>query len=296
MTPLVIGIGEVLWDLLPAGKKLGGAPANFVFHVNQFGLPARLVSAVGADTLGLEIVSTLGEAGIEDLLPEVPFPTGTVGVTLDSKGIPHYDITRGVAWDNIPFTPALDELSREVSAVAFGSLAQRSEVSRTTIGRFIDAVAANNPDALIVFDINLRGDFYTEETVLESLRRCNILKINDEELEILCPMLGIPDADRSIACPAIMERFGLKILILTCGSEGSHVFTPGSISFLPTPTVEVADTVGAGDSFTAAFVSSLLRGLTVREAHETATATAAFVCTNHGATPLLPPDLINPSR
>lgn len=296
MTPLVIGIGEVLWDLLPAGKKLGGAPANFVFHVNQFGLPARLVSAIGADTLGVEIVATLGESGIESMLPEVPFPTGTVGVTLDSKGIPHYDITEGVAWDNIPFTPALDALSRRVSAVAFGSLAQRSEVSRATIGRFIDAVAANNPDALIVFDINLRGDYYTEETVMESLRRCNILKINDEELEILCPMLGIPDADRSIACPAIIERFGLKILILTCGVEGSHVFTPDTLSFLPTPTVEVADTVGAGDSFTAAFVSSLLRGLTVREAHETATATAAFVCTNHGATPLLPPDLINPSR
>ncbi|MDE5801295.1 MAG: carbohydrate kinase, partial [Paramuribaculum sp.] len=215
-------------------------------------------------------------------------PTGTVKVHLDDAGIPQYDITENVAWDNIPFTPELEALARQTRAVCFGSLAQRSEVSRDTIRRFLDAMGE---DTLVVFDINLRQHFYSEEVITESMRRCNILKINDEELEIVSRMLEPGTSDIEAKCRWLMERFDLKILILTCGVNGSYVFTPSVHYFLPTPIVKVADTVGAGDSFTAAFVASLLRGKSVEEAHVTAVETSAYVCSQHGAMPILPSSL-----
>ena len=284
---IVVGMGEALWDMLPEGKKIGGAPANFAYHVSQFGLDSRVVSAVGEDELGAEILKNFREKKLNCMIETVPYPTGTVQVELDINGVPCYDIREGVAWDNIPFTPALEGLAQQTRAVCFGSLAQRSVVSRETINRFLDAMPEGEGQYKI-FDINLRQGFYTKEILCNSMRKCNILKINDEELVTVSRMFGYPGIDLQDKCWILLAKYNLRMLILTCGVNGSYVFTPGEISFVETPKVEVADTVGAGDSFTAAFVASILKGKPVPEAHKIAVATSAFVCTQNGAMPVLP--------
>ena len=286
---IVVGMGEALWDVLPEGKKIGGAPANFAYHVSQFGLNSRVVSAVGDDKLGMEILDNFREKKLNAMVEIVPYPTGTVQVELDAEGVPCYDIKEGVAWDNIPYTPALEDLAKHTKAVCFGSLAQRSVVSRDTINRFIDAMPAE--DTLKIFDINLRQGFYTKEILCNSFSKCNILKINNEELVTVSRMFGYPGIDLQDKCWILLAKYNLKMLILTCGVNGSYVFTPGNVSFVETPRVEVADTVGAGDSFTAAFVSSILSGLSIGEAHKLAVETSAYVCTQNGAMPVLPQSL-----
>lgn len=290
MNDIVVGMGEALWDVLPEGKKIGGAPANFAYHVSQFGLPSQVVSAVGNDPLGREIVENFTSKGLNHLIEEVPYPTGTVQVEIDPAGVPQYDIKENVAWDNIPYTARLEALAGQTRAVCFGSLAQRNVVSRDTINRFLDAMP-QTADSLVVFDVNLRQGFYTKEILCNSMKRCNILKINDEELVTVSRMFGYPGIDLQDKCWILLGKYNLRMLILTCGINGSYVFTPGNVSFQPTPKVEVADTVGAGDSFTAAFIASLLKGKSVAEAHALAVRTSAFVCTRKGAMPELPPDL-----
>lgn len=290
MEDIVVGMGEALWDVLPEGKKIGGAPANFAYHVSQFGLPSCVVSAVGADALGKEIVENLTSKGLNHMIAEVPYPTGTVQVEIDQAGIPQYEIKENVAWDNIPYTPHLEALAKRAKAVCFGSLAQRNIVSRTTINRFLDAMPEDD-ERLVVFDVNLRQGFYTKEILCDSMERCNILKINDEELVMVSRMFGYPGIDLQDKCWILLGKYNLKMLILTCGINGSYVFTPGHVSFQPTPKVEVADTVGAGDSFTAAFISGILKGKSVDEAHALAVQTSAFVCTQQGAMPVLPAEL-----
>lgn len=287
----VVGIGEVLWDILPDGKKIGGAPANFAYHVSQFGLQSLVVSTIGDDALGQEIIGTFRDKGLNSLISTVPYPTGTVQVELDMAGIPQYIIKEGVAWDYIPFTPELEALARNTCAVCFGSLAQRSMVSRKTINRFIDTMPKDN-GTLIVFDANLRQSFYSEDVLEQSMTQCNVLKINDEELPTVCRISGIPESDPENQCRALLNLYNLKILILTCGVNGSYIFTPDAMSFLPTPQVKVADTVGAGDSFTAAFTASILSGLPVPLAHRKAVDISAFVCTQNGAMPVLPAELL----
>lgn len=289
---IVVGMGEALWDVLPEGKKIGGAPANFAYHVSQFGLPSCVVSAVGSDLLGKEIVENFISKGLNHLIEEVPYPTGTVLVELDEAGVPQYEIKENVAWDNIPYTERLESLARRTKAVCFGSLAQRNVVSRQTINRFLDAMPQME-DSLVVFDVNLRQGFYNREILCNSMKRCNILKINDEELVTVSRMFGYPGIDLQDKCWILLGKYNLKMLILTCGINGSYVFTPGNVSFMPTPNVEVADTVGAGDSFTAAFISNILKGKSVSEAHSSAVRTSAFVCTRNGAMPILPPELIS---
>ena len=283
--PIVVGMGEALWDVLPEGKKLGGAPANFAYHVSQFGLESRVVSAVGEDKLGAEILENFRQKQLYGLIETVPYPTGTVQVELDAEGVPCYDIKEGVAWDNIPYTQALEGLACQTRAVCFGSLAQRSVVSRQTIHRFLDAMP-DDADTLRIFDINL-----TKEILCDSFKRCNVLKINDEELVTVSRMFGYPGIDLQDKCWILLAKYNLKMLILTCGVNGSYVFTPGHISFVETPKVQVADTVGAGDSFTAAFTSAILRGRSVAEAHRLAVDTSAYVCTQQGAMPILPDTL-----
>ena len=295
----VIGIGEALFDCLPEGRKLGGAPANFAYHVSQFGLNGCAISAIGNDELGDEIVEKFNAVHLKHILPRVEQPTGTVKVTLDEKGVPQYEICLGVAWDNIPLTDEMLEIARNAHAVCFGSLAQRSETSRKTIHAFLDATPA---DALRVFDINLRQSWYTAEVIAESLQRANILKINDEELDVVATMLlGEPtipehliaeDAEKTRRiCRELISRYDLDMLILTCGAIGSYVFTMEEESYIATPKVKVADTVGAGDSFTATFVAQLLLGKPIPEAHRKAVAVSAFVCTQNGAMPVLPEEL-----
>ena len=287
----VVGLGEVLWDVLPEGKKLGGAPANFAYHAGQFlGMDNTIaISALGEDKLGDETIEALKEHGLNYLLPRVPYPTGTVQVQLDEQGIPTYDIKENVAWDNIPFDDDIAEIARNCRAVCFGSLAQRNVVSRETIQKFLDATPA---DCLKIFDINLRQQFYTQEILRESFQRCNILKINDEELVLIGRMFGYPGLDIENKCWLILGKYNLDMLVLTCGTNGSYVFTPGHVSFQETPKVKVADTVGAGDSFTGSFVGSILNGKSVPEAHRTAVQVSAYVCTQNGAMPTYPEELL----
>ena len=281
--PIVVGMGEALWDVLPDGKKIGGAPANFAFHAGQAGMDSRVVSAVGKDALGEEALATLEGKGLNiEAVARVDFPTGVVNVSLGEQGIPQYDICEGVAWDNIPFTPALANLARQAQAVCWGSLAQRNEVSRKTIFSFLDAMPSDEA-RLKVFDINLRQQFYTLEIIEASCRRANVLKINDEELVLVSEMLRLGAGSPEVLCRSLMERYGLSILVLTCGANGSYVFTPVETSYRVTPKVQVADTVGAGDSFTATLVGELLRNTPVGVAHEHAVEVAAYVCTQQGA-------------
>lgn len=287
---VVVGMGEVLWDMLPEGKKIGGAPANFAYHVSQFGLPSCVVSAVGEDALGKEILDNFTSKGLNCHIATVPYATGTVQVSIDQAGVPQYEIKENVAWDNIPYTPALEALARRTKAVCFGSLAQRSVVSRETINRFLDVMPCGEGQ-LKIFDINLRQNFYTKEVLCQSMRKCNILKINDEELVTISRLFGYPGIDLQDKCWILLGKYDLKMLILTCGVNGSYVFTPGRVSFQETPRVKVADTVGAGDSFTAAFVSGLLKGMPVEDAHKLAVCTSAYVCTQNGAMPVLPAEL-----
>ncbi len=286
----VVGLGEVLWDVLPEGKKLGGAPANFAYHAGQFlGMDETIaVSALGNDKLADETIDALKEHGLNDLLPRVPYPTGTVQVQLDEQGIPTYDIKENVAWDNIPFDDDIAAIARNCRAVCFGSLAQRNVVSRETIQKFLDATP---DDCVKIFDINLRQQFYTMEIIRESLQRCNILKINDEELVLIGRMFGYPGLDIENKCWLILGKYNLDMLVLTCGTNGSYVFTPGQKSFQETPKVTVADTVGAGDSFTGSFCAAILNGKPMAEAHKLAVEVSAYVCTQNGAMPKLPDDL-----
>ena len=289
MENIIVGIGEILWDVFPEGKVLGGAPANFAYHVSQFGFDGVAVSAIGADDLGDEILISLNKKKLNYLIEKTPFPTGTVQVTLSGKGIPQYEICQKVAWDNIPFTPEMEVLARKTKTVCFGSLAQRNHASRITINKFLDLVPT---DALKIFDINLRQHFYSQELIEHSLTRCNVLKINDEEVVLVAKLFGWENMTETEICKQLIENYLLEMVVLTKGIEGSYVITKNDISFQPTPLVEVADTVGAGDSFTAGFVASLLSGKNISEAHKIAVEVSAFICTQHGAMPQLPDSIL----
>lgn len=280
---IVVGLGEILWDVFPERKVLGGAPANFAYHVSQFGYTGYTVSAVGDDLLGKEIIASLERKELNYLIETTDYPTGTVMVTLDGKGVPRYEITENVAWDNIPFSARTEHLAAVTGAVSFGSLAQRNSASRETIRRFLAAMPA---DSIRIFDINLRQHFYTREVIEESLELAGILKINDEEVDVVAAMLQLP-SDRTQACRTIMERYDMSIVIMTQGTDGSYVFTKDGTSFQPTPKVHVADTVGAGDSFTAAFTAAYLHGESIEDAHRLAVEVSAYVCQQHGAMPVL---------
>lgn len=281
----VVGLGEVLWDVLPEGKKLGGAPANFAYHAGQFGLDTMAVSALGEDKLADETIQQIEDKHLPYALPRVPYPTGTVQVELDNEGVPTYNIKENVAWDNIPFTEDIRSIAENCRAVCWGSLAQRNIVSRTSIYKFLEATP---DDCLKIFDINLRQNFYTKEVIQESVKRCNILKINDEELVLIGRLFGYPGLDIENKCWLILGKYDLDMLVLTCGVNGSYVFSAGNMSYQETPKVTVADTVGAGDSFTGTFCAAILKGKSVEEAHKLAVEVSAYVCTQNGAMPQVP--------
>lgn len=285
MKRLVVGLGEVLWDMLPEGRKIGGAPVNFAYHAGQFGIDSMAVSAIGNDKLGEDTIAEMNGKHLNHIFPSVPYPTGSVQVKLDEKGVPAYDIKENVAWDNIPFTNEIESVARNCQAVCFGSLAQRNAVSRSTIRKFIESTPSG---CIRIFDINLRQNFYTREVIRDSLELCNILKINDEEIMLVSGMFNYDSSNIENVCRTIMEDFSLEMVILTCGTKGSYIFTKGGVSFMPTPKVNVADTVGAGDSFTGSFCAAILRGLPVAEAHKKAVEVSAYVCTQNGAMPEIP--------
>lgn len=277
----IVGIGEILFDLLPSGAQLGGAPANFAYHVCCLGGRGVAVSAIGKDKLGEEVKTFLAAKKLEAVLPEVDYPTGVVHVDLDGRGVPQYTIVEDVAWDNVPYTQEMKELARNAAAVCFGTLAQRNPVSRATVMNFIADMPA---DSLKVYDINLRQHFYSRVIIEDSLRVADILKINDEEIAVVSDLLGL-DASPEQACRSLISMYGLRLVILTKGADGSEVITPDAKYSVECPKVKIADTVGAGDSFTAAFVQAYLRGDSIENCHNIANRISAFVCSRSGAMP-----------
>ncbi len=278
--PVVVGIGELLWDMLPTGKKAGGAPINFVYHASRLGAEGYAISAVGDDDLGHEILKELDNNSIQYLIEKVPYPTGTVQVTLQN-GIPDYVINERVAWDHLSPTSNAIDLAERADAICFGTLGQRSAQSRETI----QAILSFAPDeAYRCFDINLRQHYYTKELIEESLYLANVFKINDAELAVLRDMFRLEGTDKEVA-KWFIERYNLRMLVLTAGASYSTIYTVKEESTLQTPEVQVADTVGAGDAFSGALIISLLKGASLKEAHEFAVKTAAYVCTKEGAWP-----------
>lgn len=281
----VIGMGEVLWDLLPDGKILGGAPVNFAYHAMQLGAVGVAVSSVANDELGREIMDSVNSKGIENCIAVNSHPTGTVGVTL-KDGKPDYTIYENVAWDFIELTPEAIQMIRQADAVCFGTLAQRSTVSHEAIQKALKLVPEN---CLKVYDINLRQNYYSKELISESLSVANVFKINDDEVEIFKQLFGLEGSETEV-CRKIKETYSLEYLALTKGENGSYLLHNDEVSFLPTPKVVVQDTIGAGDSFTSAMVMGILNRKPLNEIHSKAVEISAFVCTQKGATPILPLD------
>lgn len=280
MKKVIIGIGEILWDMLPSGKALGGAPANFAYHASRLGAEGWAVSAIGDDELGAEIMSIVESKGLRSIIAVTDKPTGTVQVTLDDSGIPSYRIMEDVAWDNIPLTEDMRTLAARADAVCFGSLVQRG-ASRASLLGFLESVPKA---ALKVFDINLRQHYYAKEILVRSMEIADVLKINDEEIRVVADMFGLGVDDRT-ACMSLIRQFGLRFVILTKGADGSEVITVDQVICQSVGDVKIVDTVGAGDSFTAAFVVSYLNGSSLTEAQRLASETASYVCAHEGAMP-----------
>ena len=287
----IAGIGELLWDILPEGKQLGGAPCNFAFHMQQAGFETFVISAVGKDKNGEEIMEVLDQLQLKDSFVRKTrdYPTGTVTVKLDPAGIPDYTIHEHVAWDNIDWSDGLEALAGDVDAVCFGSLAQRDPVSGNTICRFLEAT---KPECLRVFDINLRQSYYTKEVIIKSLEFANVLKLNEDELPVVGEYLGYEGNEES-QLNQLLNKFNLRLIAYTMGSSGSLLLTHDERSSCKVPEIEVADTVGAGDSFTAILLAGMLNNLGLKTTHIAATEIAAFVCTQSGATPKLPRKLLS---
>lgn len=292
----VVGIGEVLWDLLPGGKQLGGAPANFAYHAHGLGAAASVVSRVGKDALGQELLGRLSQLGLgTGTVEEDPaLPTGTVTVELGADGQPHYTIHENVAWDYIAGEAAGKQAAAVADAVCFGSLAQRSEVSRRSIRVLLSAAPARS---LRIFDMNLRQSYYARALLEESLALANVLKVNDTELATVAEMFDLAHGERLGERACMVElagHFDLRTVACTRGEKGSLVYSEGRWSECPGQPVKVADTVGAGDAFAAALALGLLAGWPLEEIHRRAADVAAYVCTQAGATPELPADLRAP--
>lgn len=282
----IVGIGEVLWDLLPGGRQLGGAPANFTCHATALGAETRLVSRVGHDELGRETLERLGTLGISTECVEVDeqLPTGSVGVTVSAGGQPHYEIFENVAWDSIRGESAARRAVAAADAVCFGSLAQRSAISRESILALVGAAPAS---ALRLFDINLRQHYHSPAVIVQSLSLATVLKVNDAELPRLVEWLALT-GDVRAQIQQLATRFALRAVALTRGDAGSLLFADGYWSDHPGVSANVVDTIGAGDSFTAAMTLGLLKGWELDRINDHANRLAAFVCSQAGATPELP--------
>lgn len=280
--PVIVGLGEILWDLLPDGKQLGGAPANFAYHAMKLGAESHPASAVGKDVLGKELLDRLDDLGIDrrHVVTELLHPTGTVSVLLE-EGQPSYVIHTDVAWDYLELTADMLHLARRADAVCFGTLAQRSPVSRDTIRGFLEHAS---PDCVKILDLNLRQNFYDRALIEDSLNAANMLKLNEGELAVISDMLGISGNGNHLL-EQVAARYGLRLVALTRGSEGSRLWTSEDVSDHPGYEVDVVDTVGAGDAFTAALVVGHLRGHVLDLVNEAANQVASFVCSRKGGTP-----------
>lgn len=285
----VIGIGEVLWDLLPAGPQLGGAPANFAHHARQLGAEARVITRVGNDAYGRQILARFAEMNIHSDTVQVDdhLPTGTAAVVLGTDGTPHFTIADGVAWDALTLTSEAQLAAHNANAICFGTLAQRTATSAATIQKLVAALPLT---ALRVFDINLRQHFYNREILEHSLDSAHILKLNDHELDVLVPLFELK-GDTKQKIKQLAEHFELRLIALTRAERGSLLYQSGNWSEMNGLRKAAVDTVGAGDAFTAALVMGMLHRLALDDIHRIAAEIAAFVCCCHGATPTLPSHL-----
>ena len=277
----VIAVGEIVWDMLPAGKQLGGAPLNFAFFSKELGVEAYAVSAIGNDVLGDETLAVASATGVNlDYLQRNNLPTSRVLISLDNEGVPQYEIVENVAWDALECPQMILDLVKDASVMCWGSLAQRSVTSRQSV---LAMLAAAPKECVKVFDINIRQHYYSREVIETSLGYADILKLNEDELPLVASILGLSGPEHDIVSQLI-EKYALKYLVYTHGADFSEVFSAtGEYSHVPTPKVKVVDTVGAGDSFTAVFVTSILQGLSMAESHARAVEVSAYVCTQNGA-------------
>jgi fructokinase len=284
--PLVIGAGELLWDLLPSGKQPGGAPANFAFHARELGADALVISRVGNDPLGRELVGHFARLGLrtDGISVDPTVPTGTVTVNLDSQGKPTFTIHEPAAWDFMETPKHILNIATRADAVCFGSLAQRNPTSCAAITAVL---AATPPSALRIFDVNLRQHYWSPELLRRSMELANVLKLNDEELPLVAGALGAT-GDEATVLRQMADRYQLRAVALTKGAKGSVLLAGGTVLSRTVPPQAVVDTVGAGDAFTAALAMGLLRGCDLAEIHRIASETAGYVCSCPGATPALP--------
>lgn len=286
-SPRVVGLGEVLWDVFPDGKRFGGAPANFACHAASLGAQAFIASAVGTDELGDVAIESLSQRNVDaTCVGRSLFSTGRVLVNVSEGGQPVYKIENETAWDHLIFTPECQELAGCCDAVCFGSLAQRSPSSREFIERFLEATSEG---CIKVFDVNLRQDFYSEAIVLNSLNVADVLKLNDEELPVVCELVGVSlnEGHEVDSLRELRQKFDLNLIALSQGSRGSTLVSEFEMNVCPAVETEVCDTVGAGDAFTAAITLGLLNGDSLESTNQYANRVAAFVCTQQGATPTL---------
>ena len=294
MRQTILAVGEVLWDLLPSGKQLGGAPANFTYHCRSLGGDAAMVTRVGDDPLGSEVQTRFRAMGlpIETVQVDPDLPTGTVAVDLDRDGQPRFTILEGVAWDRIEADAGAVAAASRADAVCFGSLAQRAEPSRRAIRRLVGSA---RPGALRLFDVNLRPPFVDRDVIADSLDLADALKLNDQELPEMAAMFGLPDGDRS-RVEGLAGRFGLRLVALTRGPGGALLWADGAWSEDPGTPVSVSDTIGAGDAFTATMVVGFLANRPLDAINRLANQVAAFVCSQPGGTPPLPESLKFPDE
>ena len=287
MSPVIVGLGEVLWDVFPDSEHFGGAPANVAIHAAALGAKASLISAVGNDRRGDEALARLDDTGVNrDAVAQLlGRPTGVVNVTVDARGQPKFDIVPDVAWDYLPWSRAVEEVARRADAICFGTLAQRGTISRATIQR---AITATSSGAWRLFDVNLRQHYFDEPVVLASLAMANAIKLNDEELPVIARFCSLPAASAVDQLRTLCDSFGLKLAALTRGAAGSILVSTGAVCESPAQRTEVRDTVGAGDAFTAALLVGLLNRRPLAEVSERANAVAAYVCSQPGATPAIP--------
>ena len=283
---IVVGLGEVLWDELPGGRRLGGAPANFAFMAVQLGDRGIVASRVGADDSGREALRLLSERGLDtsDVQSDEAHPTGTVQVHLDAGGQPAYVITENVAWDYLEWTPQWEELAKHADAVCFGTLAQRAPQARATIRQFL---GATRDECVRIFDVNLRGSFYSAEILSESFDLATVAKLNHEELPIVADLLKLGGRGENAWAHRLIQVFDLEMVCVTRGARGSLMVTPSDLIEHPGLEVTVADTVGSGDSFTAALTYHHLRHAPLERIAEAANRLGAWVATQTGGTPAL---------
>lgn len=281
---IIIGLGELLWDVFEKEKKLGGAPANFAYHCNCLNAKAFVVSSIGKDSEGKALLKKLKSLSLDSsYIQWSDYPTGCVNVSFDSSGEPFYDIKTGSAWDNINYNSHLKELASFCDVVCTGSLAQRSKLSKETIQSFL---SNTSPNCLRVFDVNLRNDFFNRNIIKENMNLCHILKINEKEFDIIKKLLHVKDID------SLLEKYSLKMCALTLGKEGSILITKEKTSNKEAKSVNIVDPVGAGDSFTAALVMGVLSNFPLEKTHELANTYASYICSQSGGTPNIPPSFI----